>query len=87
MLSFRVVSECGQCVFWQANGYHLALSSLLTLWIQNVADSRRNGRIGKVFELVELRFHCNIEYNFRIRTIFLYRDRNRNRNQNCILNP
>jgi len=34
--------------------------------IQNVADPRRNGRIGKVFELSELRFRSAVERDFRI---------------------
>jgi len=34
--------------------------------IQDVADPRRNGRIGKVFELAELRFRRDIERDFRI---------------------
>ena len=39
-------------------------------WIQNVADLWRNGRFGKVFELVDLRFRSDIEHDFRIRAIF-----------------
>ena len=34
--------------------------------IQNVADPRRNGRIGKVFELAEPRFNRDKERDFRI---------------------
>jgi len=39
---------------------------LLSSVIQNVADPRRNGRIGKVFELAEPRFNRDMERNFRI---------------------
>ena len=41
-----------------------------------MADPRRNGSIGKAFELAELHFQRNIECNFRIREIFSDRDRN-----------
>jgi len=34
--------------------------------IQNVADPRQNGRIGKVFDLAEPHFRRNMERNFRI---------------------
>jgi len=34
--------------------------------IQNVADPRRIGRIGKVFQLTEPRFWRDMERNFRI---------------------
>ena len=34
--------------------------------IQNVADPRRNGRIGKVFALAEPRFRRDMERDFRI---------------------
>jgi len=34
--------------------------------IQNVADPRRNGGIGKVFELAEPRFRRDMERDFRI---------------------
>jgi len=39
---------------------------LLTSVIQNVADPRRNGRSGKVFELAEPRFRRDMERDFRI---------------------
>ena len=52
-----------------------------------MADLRRNGRIGKVFELAEPRFSRVVERDFRIRPIFPYCDRNRNRDRNHILNP
>ena len=43
----------------------------------NVADPRRNGHIGKVFELAEPCFNCNMERDFRITAIFPCRDWNR----------
>jgi len=45
--------------------------------IQNVTDPRRNGRSGKVFELVEPRFRRDMGRDFRIYAIFSDRDRNR----------
>jgi len=42
------------------------LDSLAGAVIQNVADPRRYGRIGKVFELVEPRFKRDMERDFRI---------------------
>ena len=50
------------------------------VWIQNVADLRRNSHIGKVFELAEPHFRHDMEHNIRIRPIFP------DRNRNCILN-
>jgi len=50
-------------------------------WIQNVADSLWNCRIGKVFELAKPCFLCDMGHDFRIRVIFL------DHNRNCILNP
>ena len=50
-------------------------------WIQNVPVLWWYGRIGKVFELAEPRFNCDMECDYHIRAIFLYRDCNR------ILNP
>jgi len=38
---------------------------LLLSVIQNVADPRRNGRIGKVFQLTEPRFRREMERDFR----------------------
>jgi len=46
-------------------------------WSQNVAELTRKSYIEKVFELAELRFSRDMERNFRIGVIFLYRDRNR----------
>ena len=58
---------------FQANMMVVALGScemiLGVQWlsvIQNVADPRRNGRIGKVFELAEPRFRRDMERNFPI---------------------
>ena len=36
------------------------LTRYLKPWIQNVAEPQRNGRIGKVLELGELRFYAAI---------------------------
>ena len=40
--------------------YNPYLRKLASAWIQNVAELRRNGRIGKVLELGEPRFHAVI---------------------------
>ena len=52
-------------------------------WIQNGVDPQRNERIGKVFELVELRFRRNIKRNFHIKVIFPDCNRNRILNPHC----
>ena len=45
----------------------LVISNLLReAVIQNVANPRQNGRIGKIFELVEPRFRCDMECDLRI---------------------
>ena len=46
--------------------YTNALEKWLDTVIQNVADPRRNGRIGKVFELAEPRFNRDMERDFHI---------------------
>ena len=43
--------------------------------------------IKKVFDLVKLCLHHNMERDFYIRSIFQYCDRDHNRERNCILNP
>ena len=58
-------------------------------WIQNVAEPRRIGRIGKVLELGDPCFHAAIAAIWNAIAVLerLCRNRNRNRDRNRILNP
>lgn len=47
---------------------------LADAWIQNVAESQRNGRTGQGFKLAELHFSRDGKHDFFIRAIFSYCD-------------
>lgn len=65
-----LLRRVGEAIEQPSNGRGGGLRDLGYLWIQNMADPRRNSHVGKVFELAEPRFRRKMERNFRIRSMF-----------------